>query len=180
MLTTARGPRGSLNHSDTKSSLRFCWAGSVCRPGHIGSPGAISPGTCVGAPFNMALRSLVLGIENENVLGRASTGDIPSVDRCRDTPSPCRRRRLGRWAHRWTCGRNDFWGRSHRPTLLSAATRLCGSRGILLLDARRAGMGWLSRRVDLSQHQSLRVGFSLAENLPPVVVAHFVGDAGAR
>jgi hypothetical protein len=41
-------------------------------------------------------------------------------------------------------------------------------------------MGWLSRRVDLSQHQSLRVGFSLAENLPPVVVAHFVGDAGAR
>jgi hypothetical protein len=115
----------------------------------IGSPGDTHPGRrgFLQRGPSAARRS---GIGNENILARANAGDMPSVDWCRDSPSPCRRRGSGGGAHRWTCCRNDYRGRGHRATLLSAATRLCGSRVILLLDARRAAMGWLSRRVDLS------------------------------
>jgi hypothetical protein len=106
--------------------------------------------------------SRISGSSNEKMFPHGIGGGAVSAYQCRDNASARRRRRLGRGAHRWTCRRNDYRGRSHRATLLSAATRLCGSRVILLLDARRASMGWLSRRMDLSQHQSLRVGFSLA------------------
>src|SRR5262249_35730668 len=34
----------------------------------------------------------------------------------------------------------------------------------LFASRRESLLGWLSRRVDLSQHQSLRVGFSLAQH----------------
>jgi hypothetical protein len=144
-----RSDTNSRNRSDTNSTLRLCWAGSVCRPGRIGSPGALPP-LASGLPSTRPVRSLGARIKNENVLARASTGDIPSVDRCCDSPSPCRRRRYRRGTHRWPCRRNDYRSRSHRATLLSAATGLCGSRALLLLDAWRTGMGWISGRLDLS------------------------------
>ena len=34
-----RSDTNSGNRSDTNSPVRLCWAGSVCRPGHKGSPG---------------------------------------------------------------------------------------------------------------------------------------------
>jgi hypothetical protein len=143
-----RSDTNSRNRSDTNSTLRLCWAGSVCRPGRIGSPAALPP-LASGLPSTRPVRSLGARVKNENVLARASAGDIPSVDRCCDSPSPRRRRRYRRGTHRWPCRRNDYRSRSHRATLLSAATGLCGSRALLLLDAWRTGMGWISGRLDL-------------------------------
>jgi hypothetical protein len=37
---------------------------------------------------------------------------------------------------------------------------LCGARAVLLLDARRAGVGWIPGRLDVSRCQSVRVGSS--------------------
>ena len=82
-----------------------------------------------------------------------------SLYHCRDRASPCRRRGCGGRAYRRSGRRNHYRSRSRRPTLLLSITRIRRTSTVLLLDARRAGMGRLSSRVDLSQHQSLRVGF---------------------
>jgi hypothetical protein len=78
--------------------------------------------------------------------------------------------------------RYDFVGpdRSAGLGIRSPGDTHPGRRGFLQRGpsaARRSVIGNEKRCVDLSCVPSLRVGFSLAENLPPVVVAHFVGNA---
>lgn len=105
------------------------------------------------------VRTAGIGVRHAKTFLCGNCSGFTDVCRCCDNASVCRRWRLGRGAHRWTCRRNDYRGRSHRPTLLSTAG-LCGPGTLLLLDARRAGMGRLSRRVDLSSRPSLPVGFN--------------------
>jgi CheY-like chemotaxis protein len=49
-----RSDTNSRNCSDTNSPVRLCWAGSVCRPGHRGSPGYTHAGR--RGFFNTVLR----------------------------------------------------------------------------------------------------------------------------
>src|SRR5262249_16472157 len=49
-----RSDTNSRNRSDTSSPVSLCWAGSVCRPGHKGSPGDTHAGR--RGFFNTVLR----------------------------------------------------------------------------------------------------------------------------
>jgi hypothetical protein len=100
---------------------------------------------------------LRLGLKHEKIFPHGSNGNVAGDLQCCDHASACRRRRrCGRAHRRPRCG--DHYRRCrHRPALLQPAAGLCSARAILLLDARRARMGCISGRVDLSCRQSLRI-----------------------
>jgi hypothetical protein len=121
-----------------------------------------------------------LGHYHAKTFLRGNCGGFAGVCEYRDNAGVCRRWKCCRWSNRRPRCRNHYRGGGRRAALLRATTAgLCGPRALLLLDARRAGMGWLSRRVDLSSHQSLRVRFTRPAP-PAMLLAHFVGDALSR
>ncbi len=61
----------------------------------------------------------------------------------------------------------------YRPALLWSAAGVCSARAVLLLDARRAGVGWIPGRLDVSRCQSLPVGV-IARAALPWLLAHLV------
>ena len=96
------------------------------------------------------------GLPHETIFASSGASDA-GTDRYRNHASPRRRQRCCGWTHRRSrCG-DHHRGCGHCPTLLRTATGIRGTCTVLLLDARRAGVGWVPGRLDVPCCQSLRI-----------------------
>ena len=96
---------------------------------------------------------------DEKIFPRGNPGGAAGACQCCRHASARRRRRCGSRTNRRPRSRDHYRSRGRWPALLrTTAAGLCGPSTLLLLDARRAGMGWLPRCLDLSCGPSLPVG----------------------
>ena len=97
-----------------------------------------------------------MGSQHETIFASSGASNA-GTHRYRNNASPRRRQRCCGWTHRRSrCG-DHHRGCGHCPTLLRTATGIRGTCTVLLLDARRAGVGWVPGRLDVPCCQSLRI-----------------------